>query len=429
MAGKITPQQLERDLARLGSRHAVAREYGIGATTVFRMMQRWGLSSPHPRAGNTAQQQPAAPTPAGVDIGTDTATVTLPAHPKRGGLRSVEQVLHDHGLDPERWEVVSYADNYWDAPTGEGDAAPLSQSKVVARRKAGAEALLPARCKGWRPSMPRGAAPKRAGELVLCVSDTHAPYHDPGLHDCLLQWLRWHQPDRAFDFGDLLDLPIPSRHRTTQGFEASPQESIDARYRIDAERVAASPRTAWTVCLGNHDERIDHAVRDKNGASVARIARANDSIPVLDLGFLLRYDELGIELLRPTGDYHSVSVEIAPGLFGRHGTKAGKHGGAVKVIEKHAGSVGQGHDHKQVHQQVVRYDEQGRAQARWALSWGAMCERDLGYVEDPDVAQGFTTITVHEDGSWHPEIAKYDAAARTLFWRDERYVATDHADM
>lgn len=352
---EFSREQLEDDLARCGSRAAVAREYGIPTSTLFDAMQRLGVSSPHPRTPRTNSDEEFA----------------------------VE------------WGKYGF--------------------------------LTAARSKGWRPSLPKRAAPDRATQLVVCVSDTHAPYHDPGLHDCLLQWLNQHQPERAFDFGDLLDLPTPSRHRTTRGFEASPQESLNVRYQLDAERVAASPHTRWTVCLGNHDERLDHAVRDKVGAHVARIARAGEDVPVMDLGFLLRYDELGIELARPSGDYHSVTLEIAPGLHARHGTKAGKHGGAVKAIEKHAGSVAQGHDHKQVLQQIVKYDEAGVAQSRWAISFGAMCSRDLGYVEDPDVGQGFLTITVHADGSWHPELARYDAASKRLYWRSECYTATGDA--
>lgn len=352
---ELSREVIEAELARLGSRNAVAREYGIPPTTLARRMRALGIISPHSR--------------------------TPKPEPSTDFVEPLEVPWGKYG------------------------------------------ALVAARSEGWQPSLPKRAAPDRATTLILCVSDTHAPYHDPGLHYCLLQWLAKHQPERAFDFGDLLDLPIPSRHRSTRGFEASPQQSLDARYELDAERVAASPRTRWTVCLGNHDERIDHAIRDKVGAHVARIARAGEQMPVMDLGFLLRYDELGIELARPSGDYHSVTIEVAPGLHARHGTKAGKHGGAVKAIEKHAASVAQGHDHRQVLQQIIKYDEHGIAQARWAISFGAMCSRDLGYVEDPDVGQGFVTITMHADGSWHPELARYDATTRRLYWRDECYQA------
>lgn len=422
-------ESLQRDLERVGTVVGLAREYGVPRGTLAHRLRKHGVSSPTRRgahapdtssgyAPQTRQSEPVGDV-AGVTITGDTASIVVDS----ASPLQPDALLAEHGLDAAEWVVTHARPNSWQALAPEGEVVTLHQLKVEARRRIPADALLPARVEGWSPKLPRAQRPKKQTktELVLVVSDTHAPYHDANLHDCLLQWLEMHQPARAYDFGDLLDLPIPSRHRPTKGFEATPQESIDVRYRLDAERVAASPTTKWTVALGNHDERIDHAIRDKIGAHIARLARAGDTLPVMDLGFLLRYDELGITLVRPYGDYHSVTIEIAPGLFGRHGTKAGKHGGAAKAIERRASSYGQGHDHKQIMQQFVRYDDAGVAQTHWLLSWGAMCQRDLGYVEDPDVAQGFTTITLHDDGSWHPEFARFDSASQSLLWRGERY--------
>lgn len=415
-----TRELLQAAVDEHGSYSAVARAFGMKETTVKSRARSWGVSSRHPRATLGKDTPARGPEPLGASIAGDMASIVLPD----GFPWQPEQLLRDHGLDPDEWVVTAARPNTWQALAPEGEVIDLHQLKVEAKRRIPADMILPARSDGWTPQRTaRRPRPKAATELVCVVSDTHAPYHDAGLHDCLLQWLEQHQPARAYDFGDLLDLPTPSRHRTTKGFEATPQESIDARYRLDAERVAASPDTAWTVVLGNHDERVDHAIRDKIGAHVARIARAGDTLPVMDLGFLLRYDELGINLIRPEGDYHAITVEIAPGLFGRHGTKAGKHGGAVKAVERRDASLGQGHDHKMVAQQHVRYDDRGEARTYWTFSWGAMCQRDLGYVEDPDVAQGFSTITLHPCGRWHHEFAPYDAATRTLTWRDERYEA------
>jgi hypothetical protein len=415
-----TASGLQAELDRLGSWAAVSRLHDIPATTLKHRGRRWGCKSPAPRAGGNGAPHTPEPARGGTApaaaVHGDAATITLPV----GAKWQPDQLLRDHGLDPAEWIVTNARPNTWQALAPEGEIVDLHQLKVEAVRRIPTDALLPARTEGWTPAT-RPTRPTRATELVCIVSDTHAPYHDPGLHNCLLQWLNRHTPTRAYDFGDLLDLPTPSRHRTTRGFEASPQESIDTRYRLDAERVAASPTTAWTAVYGNHDERLDHAAHDKIGAHVARIARAGDTLPVWDLGFLLRYDELGITVARPTGDYHSVTLEIAPGLFARHGTKAGKHGGAAKAIERRASSIAQGHDHKQVQQQIIRYDDAGIARSHWTISFGAMCLRDLGYVEDADTAQGFTTITVHADGSWHPEMARYDDATQTLYWRDERY--------
>lgn len=424
MKGPSTPDQLAADLNRLGTVAAVAREYGMSRATLQSRCSTWGISSPTARGAHAPAQTVLAPAPtqitdeAGVIVHGDTATITtnpgVPINP--------DTLLADHGLDPDEWIVTTARPNSWQALAPESEIVTLHQLKVEARRILPADTILPARSEGWTPKRTaRRPRPHGTTELVAIVSDTHAPYHDQDLHDCFLQWLQQYTPHRAYDFGDLLDLPTPSRHRTTKGFDASPQEGIDARYRLDAERVAASPETAWQVVYGNHDERLSHAAQDKIGTHVARLARAGDTLPVWDLGFLLRYDELGIEVIRPEGDYHSVTVEIAPGLFGRHGTKAGKHGGAVKAIERRDASLGQGHDHKQLMQQLVRYDDNGVARSRWMMSWGAMCRRDLGYMEDADTAQGFTTVSVHKDGSWHPEMARFDAATRTLYWRDEVY--------
>lgn len=420
MQGPKTPAELVEALRRTGGNlQAAADGYGMPRRTLLDRRKKWereGHAFPQP--AKPAENDVRGALSEGVTITGDTASVTLPA----GFPWTIEDVAVGAGLDPDEWIPTRAIPNVWQGLAPEGVIVDLHQAKIEFQRRIPADMLVPARTDGWTPKRTaRRPRAKTTPELVCIVSDTHAPYHDPGLHDCHLQWLEQHQPTRAYDFGDLLDLPSPSRHRTTKGFEASPQESIDARYRLDAERVAASPDTDWTIAYGNHDERIDHAIRDKIGSHVARLSRAGDTLPVLDLGFLLRYDELGITVVRPDGDYHATTLEIAPGLWGRHGTKAGKHGGAVKAIERRDGSLGQGHDHKMMAQQHVRYDDRGEARTYWTFAWGAMCQRDLGYVEDPDVAMGFSTITVHPGGRWHHEFAPWDAATQTLTWRDELY--------
>lgn len=422
MRGPQTAEQLQERLDRAGSYAALSRECGVPVTTLKRRGEVWGVSSPHPRAVTLAQRPAdvSGEQPAGVTVTGDIATITLDP----GTPFQPEQLLTDHGLDPAEWIVTNARPNSWQALAPEGEIVTLHQLKVEAVRRIPSDMILPARAAGWRPLPRKHTTPKHAARTILVVSDTHAPYHEEGLHDCLLQWLARHKPAEAWDLGDLLDLPTPSRHRITKGFDASPQECIDTRYRLDAERVAAHTPTRWRVLLGNHDDRIEHAIIDKIGAHVARIARAGDTMPVMDLGHLLRYDELGIELVRPAGEYFDVVVEIAPGLNGRHGTKTGgKHGGSVKTIERRACSQMQGHAHKAVAHLHTRYDDAGVARDLWTLDVPTMARRDIAssYMEDGDVAQGFWVISLHGDGTWHPEMARYDDAARTLYFRDERY--------
>jgi hypothetical protein len=269
--------------------------------------------------------------------------------------------------------------------------------------------------------------PVLGAKPIPLFSDAHCPYQDPGLESCALQWLAVHQPDVAWDLGDLADWPAPSRHRPTKGFEATPNECIVGRYEMDRRRREAAPNMVYRVIKGNHDDRPEHALVDKLGRNMADYARAHDTKPVWDLAYVLRYDELGIELVAAEGDYHATTVEIVPGLFARHGTKAGKHGGAVKAIERRNASLAQGHDHKGVLQVHVRYNDHGDPVLVWSISVMAMCLRELEstYMEDPDTAQGFTTITLHPNGRWHPEQAVYDAATKTLTWRDEIYYAAE----
>lgn len=405
---------LAGEIERHGSISAAARAHGCPTPTVGNWARKFGLKSVH-------QNAPIKHRGGAVSVD-DTAVITLPAHPKRAGSRTPEQVLIDHGLDPAEWDVQSYNDNFWEQ--GGDDGGTLTQSKVTARRLKPLDVTLPARAAGWKPPKPRPRKkPQTGAQTIALFSDAHAPYHDRALESCSLQWLADVKPAAAWDLGDLLDMPTPSRHRTTRGFDATPQEGIDTRYRLDASRVAASPRTTWRVIIGNHDERIEHAIVDKIGRHVASISRAGETTPALDLGYLLRYDELGIELIRPDGDYHSVTVEIAPGLHARHGTKAGVHGGAVKAIAARDSSLAQGHAHKLAMMTHVRYDADRKARTIWSLQCPAMCQRDLGYMEDPNTAQGFLTVTLHPDGSWHPEHAVFDEASGRLFWRDRVYSA------
>jgi hypothetical protein len=402
---------LAGEIERHGSVSEAARAHGTPTPTVGNWARKYGLRSSHKNSPGAAPVPP-----------DDETIVTLPAHPKRAGSRTPEQVLTDHGLDPDEWTVTSYNDNFWEQ--GGDDGGTLTQSKVTARRRKPLDCVLPARGDGWIPPKPRRyTKPETRPRVIALFSDGHAPYQDRALEDCANQWLADVQPYAWWDLGDLLDLPTPSRHRTTRGFEASPQEGIDERYKMDARRVAASPKSIRRAIVGNHDVRIEHAIVDKIGRHVAGISRAGESTPAIDLGYLLRYDELGIELVRPDGDYHSVTVEIAPGLHARHGTKAGVHGGAVKAIAARDSSLAQGHAHKLAMMTHVRYDADRKARTIWSLQVPAMCQRDLGYMEDPNTAQGFLTVTLHQDGSWHPEHAVFDEATGRLMWRDRVYTA------
>ena len=335
------PENVIRAKITYGTAKDAARELGGGERAVQRAFKREGVNLTRQEAyASSAQSSDLGQiADAGSQISDTNATIVTSKSQIGDIALDPDDVLRDNGLDPKDWVVTDSWPNSWNALAPEGEVVTLHQLKLQARKIIPDDMILPARNEGYRPR--RITNPKRSKqpELVLTVGDTHAPYHDKGLHECTRRWLAHNKPQRAYDLGDLVDLPIPSRHRPTQGFEATPQECIDTRYEVDVDRVDASEDTVWEALYGNHDIRVDHAVRDKIGAHVARLSRAGSDLPVLDLAYLLRYDELGIKIHRPPGDYHSVTIEIAPGLFARHGTKAGKHGGAMKAVERRDSSL------------------------------------------------------------------------------------------
>lgn len=399
-------QSLWQQIDQHGSMRRAAEANGVNHSTI----STWAKRLPRELAGSAGSGAQTPSVGAAIELEIDPTKVKW----------SDTDLMVDMGIDPETHIVIGRKAKRWNAPIGEQQVAELQSLALTVVPRLTPDMILPPVLPGWRPVKPRPGG-KRSYKMIVVVSDTHAPYQDVGLEDCFNQFLATHAPARAYDLGDLLDLPIPSRHKTTRGFEASPQESIDERYRLDARRVAASPTTRWEVMLGNHDIRIDTEIQAKIGAHISRLTRAEGDMPVMDIGFLLRYDELGIKLLRPDGDYHSVTAKIVDGLNARHGTKAGVHGGAVKTMSRRHTSMLGGHDHQQMLQQHVSYDDENVAHNLISCSIGAMCQRDLGYVEDPNVAQGFAVITDHGDDGFHVELARWDDRLQRLYFRDEVY--------
>ncbi len=351
--------------------------------------------------------------PAGVEIEIDPTMVRW----------SDSDLMEFHGLDPELSIITRRQAKRWNAALGEGQVAEMNGLTITIESRYPADTILPARSEGWKPPK-RGAPLATAGTRVITASgDWHEPYSDKGLFDCYLQVLEEIQPDEDWDLGDLVDYPQPSRHRMTKGFEATPQECVNTRYHHDAERVAAAPRAKHKRLYGNHDVRVDIAVTEKISRHVARLARAGDTIPVLDLAHLLRYDELGIEVLRPDGDYFSVVAKLVEGLNAAHGTKSGPYGGAVKRMLRRVASMLTGHDHKQLVTQHVAYDDNDDPVLTISASIGCGCQRALArsYTEDADVHLGFAVVTDHGNGSFNVELARYDDTRRELYFRGNVY--------
>lgn len=415
------PAQLEAEVRRHGNASAAARANDTPEPTV----RRWALRHRRAQLGTPPASEAERP---GAMIDGDNAV--LVSRPNPQGTRGLqpEVLIREHGLDPADWTWTPRL-NVWDALTGEGGITTLAQLRLAMTRRVRVDLLTPARAPGWTPPRRRQRARSDEPELVVVCSDPHHPYADEGLHRCVVEMLADIKPHRAYDLGDGLDSPNPSRHRRNPAFDATLQECLDAEYSSWRDRIAASPSTRWHRLPGNHDDRVRNEQLERTAALYgvrraqveAEIAEYGEHLPVLDIGYLLRLDELGVEMIRATddGEYHHAQVRIAPGLVAGHGTKSGKHGGATKAGERLTCSWMQGHDHKQALAYLTRWDDERRAGDAALCSVGTLARRDLGYVEHAEAQQGLATVTVWPDGRFHIELARYDGGE--LVWRDRRY--------
>lgn len=406
------PVQASEAVRKHGSISAAAR--ALGGVSPRAAREAWAKLRDAGSVDSSASDQTAS-------VAVDTTVIEVdPEHVRW----TDSDLLKFHGLDPENQIISRRTAKRWNAALGEGRVAEMNALTITVEARYPVGMLLPARADGWKP--PVCKPPKKSlgvPRVLLISTDWHAPYENVGLFDCYLQVSEEIEPDEDWDLGDLVDYPQPSRHRMTRGFEATPQECVNARYRHDAMRVNAAPNARHVRLYGNHDVRVDIAVTEKVGAHVARLARAGEEIPVLDLGNLLRYDELGIEVLRPDGEYHSVIAKLADGLNARHGTKSGPMGGAVKTKGRRSASQLGGHDHKQVSAQHVQYDDDDQVHLSVSASIGCGCRRELGgsYTEDSDIHLGFVVVTDHGNGSHNVEFARYDDRREELYFRGKLY--------
>lgn len=392
----------------------------LGAGSLFRLANQTGV--PRTTLRRWATKHGIAAT---IDADENTVVSILPPHPKRAEEhRTPEEILKDHGLDPEEWEVASYNDNFWRGNDG-GGPSYLTQSKVTAKRKIPSEIILPARVGDALTKPPRvRKASKKKPQLIALVADQHCPHQDVGLEACWLEWLDKNQPDKIINLGDLLNLSKPSRHR--QNLHArhndTPEECLQAGADWWRRTREAAPNAACEFIAGNHDVRIQIACLESM-PELYNVKRPGETHAWWDLEYMLQLDKLGIKYHRSEGEYHDVEIDIAPNWRGAHGAKGGQYGGAPKDQARHEGSRATGHAHKGSITITVRF-RNGQPVQHIALSVPTMARRDLGYFPDPDSHQGFASVTAHHNGIVNAELALYSDLDKTLVWRDQMIEAS-----
>lgn len=333
-------------------------------------------------------------------------------------LGDMDQLLRDRGLSPQDWVVAGLTVNEWGDPD-----APMRQLK--ARLAPRGDLLRPAdgACKPipLKPAIRDASRP----ELWVICSDHHAPYHDPALHACMLQFIRDTRPDRGALLGDTLDLPTISRFVDNPPFVATPQQCVQAAFEMLRDYRLANRSTRWVKIKGNHDDRIRNEQLNRAERLYA-LRPADDGTVRPDphsVGTLLHLDALSIEFSEPEGSYERGRVPITGKLEGRHGKRTGPGAGA-KTLQGVTYSTVMGHTHVKRDHWATRWGMGGVPEVLRAVEVGtmAMIAGGLGYTDDPGWQQGFVTVSAWPDGEFTVDHATFSGG--TLLWRDRRWTAS-----
>lgn len=405
MAEGFNNREIRDGLAELG---IPSSERSLG-----RAYRRWGIE----RDGNVFQPQKAGITYHGEDEAEITGKVTSAAE-----KTTPEDLMRQRGLDPEEWENASLSMSEWDGPSGDRK----SSLKIHVKRKYPLELLVPARTDGPKFKRTVKKAKKVQPRRVVFVGDQQAPYHDEDLHEAFLDFLQDWQPDEGILIGDTVDFPDISRHPAKPEIHVSPQECVQSGYDILRQYREAEETTLWEKLAGNHDERLRRYQIDK-APRIYDLHRAvppgeEPEIPVLDVGHILRLDELGIEYVRPVGDYEHEQIKVSQYLAACHGwiARRGSGASALGTIEHLGYSVVHGHTHRQGIIHKTRHDIDGRTTVLAGCETGCMCRIDgLGYTKAPDWQNGFATAEVYPDGTFHLDLATF--VDNTLYFRGKQY--------
>jgi hypothetical protein len=419
---------LHAAVVKAGGKEQYAAIVGCTRPTLDYQLKRRGIFDAV--VADLARARAAAPGPGDIDAAGATLSDDEAAFyaVKYDELADADALLRRRGFDPDEWQVTGASITEWgrDPETG----APYQRLKVTLKRRVSLLSILPAAVKipAVRPVKTRARHTRQSTWVI--ASDQHAPYHDQGLHACFLRFLRDTRPRYGVLAGDTLDFPTPSRHRRNPKFNASPQECVDAAYRMLRDYRQASPDTRWVKLLGNHDVRVRNFLLESAAPDLATLRPAstgelNENLSsALAVSRLLHLDALGIECVEPDGEYADEMATVCRHLGVIHGESTGKHPEDA-ILDRYGHSVAFGHVHRKVSAWHTTWDFDGPS-THTALGLGCMCEiKDgLGYVRRPNWQPGFGWASVWPDGRFNLEHASY--VGGSLFFRDKRWDADEN---
>jgi hypothetical protein len=410
---ELDPQEVGEKVLELGRTEA-AKYFKVNNSTFRDFLYREGLPT------RKARQEKAE---AKLTIKPDSAEVTTA--PTEGDLESNEQIVISRGLNPDEWEFTGMVDSEWDSPTGE----TLRSRKITLARKKPGTFIGPARTDGPTWKAPKAKKIGKDGALFFVGGDDQAPFHDPYLEEKKLLFLEDNNFHTIIKIGDTMDFPNISRYKKNPEVEeiATVNNCVTSGYEIIRKERIAAPDARIVKLIGNHDVRLRdfilNTVPELHGLRRAQIEGQNEA-SVFSPTFLLRLDELGVELVGDNENYEHGEVKISKYLAARHGWYARKGAGssALTTLDHLLYSVLVGHTHRLalVHKTIHNID--GDLTTLVAGETGCLCSVDkkgLGYTPSPDWQQGAATVEVWPDGKFHVDLVNF--LDGDLIWRGNRY--------
>lgn len=180
-------------------------------------------------------------------------------------------------------------------------------------------------------------------ETVAGVGDIHFPFQDKRRLALGELALRITMPDTIVLLGDNLDNAMFSRFETRAEWVGSTQRGIDEYTEFLARLRAEHPEARIVWEEGNHDIRLEKAIRQYNGELLG-IRRAGEALGALTLEFLTRCGEFGVEFNPGYPTARTSHRGLLETFHGRVTTSSGL--AASKVIRDAVTSFMTGHTHQ-----------------------------------------------------------------------------------
>lgn len=426
----LSAQELRRLLAEHGGWAAAARATGINVSTIKTRASVLGIRVDGDDAPVSLPPAAASQT---IQTGKDSASAEfVEATVKPDDVPTDAELLRRANLDPAEWEVVSRRQSVWEAQGKGGEEKTMRSLRVSYGRlkETLSDTVLPAF--GGRPVTVKPPARRKAGErqsrLVFVLSDFHCPSYDPKLLEVTEQVLLDAQPDELIINGDLVDWPTVSRHAPERG-EATANECVQSAGEVLGRLRAAVPDDCRVRFIpGNHESNLSRYLLERASAA-ADLCCAGSDIPVWSLQNLLRFDELGVEMVGSEDRWMQSTIKLTDELVVRHGlsVKAGSAASVIANFKSATFATVSGHTHRQGIAHVTRWRASGKHRVLQGAEIGGMFQMPRkstdwpGYVahSNLDWAPGWASIELEPDGHYSIDLASWQNG--TLMWKGQRW--------